>query len=300
MESSFKKIVFYVNIVVDVIVIGVGLFLLTDYIIKKLNVTDVYFKPDTLKEKIENYQSTVGIKCDELKTNEIMYLGYNYVVFKNGEMYSILNDEQELYSNNQQCKKVDLSFKIKQVLSSYLIDENNNYYQVEYDSNGDIKILVNNEVYGVIKTLVENGNVKDFSSYYNSENDRIEYYVLKTDGNIYEQNYDTKFDEYYGYQISTLVDEKIVLSNEIYGNINGFMMNNSNEIDIIYTSNGIYVLKEIGEDCGKYQDVKCAKELVLSEEYKKFGSEIRYTGFPYSLTNDNVIFDLKIIKKQEL
>ncbi len=227
-----------------------------------------------------------------------MYLTYDYVVFENGEMYSLLNDEEKLYSNNQQCKKIDLSFSIKKITDSFVVDENNNIYRIDYSYNSDVQIELNEDnTYDVRNMLLKNNTIKSGSIYFNDgfNNGEQKYIVLKDDGNIYEQLYNYNYDDFGNIKIS-LINEKVFLSSENYGKIEFFELNDSGEINRLNTSNGVYILKEIGDNCKKYQDIKCDKELVLSEVYKKYANEITYIGLN-SLTKDNVIFSLEVFDK---
>lgn len=294
MKEKFKNIVFYVNIVVDVIVIGVVIYVLTKSIINEIKVSGSVFS-NSINDEIKNYNSVNKIICDELQENEIIDLSYNYVIFKNGEMYSILSEKGKLYSNNSQCKKIDLPFKIKSVLNSYIVGDNNKKYTIEINYEKDNEIELKEETYysAVTKKLLKDDDIVSYYSVY--DDNKQKYFVLKNDGIIYEQEYDIKFTDDITESVS-LISEEIALSNEPYGKINSFSINN-NEITRVYTENGLYLLKEIGDDCQKYQDVKCSKELVLSDIYKKYSDEIKYIGSFYSLTKDNVIFTLETFSK---
>lgn len=298
MKEKFKNIIFYINIVVDIIVIVVVLYFLINIIVNKIKTLWSIFDVDSINNKIKDYGSIRRIKCDELQINKIMYLTYDYVVFENGEMYSLLNDEEKLYSNNQQCKKIDLSFSIKKITDSFVVDENNNIYRIDYSYNSDVQIELNEDnTYDVRNMLLKNNTIKSGSIYFNDgfNNGEQKYIVLKDDGNIYEQLYNYNYDDFGNIKIS-LINEKVFLSSENYGKIEFFELNDSGEINRLNTSNGVYILKEIGDNCKKYQDIKCDKELVLSEVYKKYANEITYIGLN-SLTKDNVIFSLEVFDK---
>lgn len=294
MKEKFKNIVFYVNIVVDVIVIGVVIYFLTVNIINNIKLSGKLFEINSINNEIRNYGSIKKIKCDELQNNKIMGLFYNYVIFENGEIYSLLRDDK-LYTNNTQCKKIDLSFKIKKVIDSYIVDENNKSYKFEtnYNNDNEFELMEIDYIHPVIKKMIADDRIRICSNYYYKNEQK--YFVLKDDGNIYEQKYDIKYNDD-GTEMALLINENVILSNEIYGNIEYFILNDDGEISLINSSNGLYILSEIGDNCEKYQDAKCDKKLVLSEVYKKYVNDIKYIG-SFSLTKENVIFTSEVFNK---
>ena len=97
-------------------------------------------------------------------------------------------------------------------------------------------------------------------------------YALKTDGNVYS---------YYVTNSEIIKNNGIVFNKDEYGKIKYFYYSASSdkkiENIIIYSENGLYTLEDIKtEECTKYEDIKCQKEILLNDKLKEYKDEIIY------------------------
>ena len=245
-------------------------------------------------------------KCDALDSN-IKFLKDSYFITKDNEIYDIsLN---ELYSNNQNCKKRDTNIEIKNIVNAE--DSTNNIILSKdnkiYDSS-----LKENKFSEFEKVLLNDTNIIKIieTDIYNNYNDymvrEISALVLKRDNKIYKQYYNEKatYNDNkgnYDYNI-TFKREEIYKSLEEYGNINDIEVSSyymsdmkeykleKNTITKIISDKGYYYLDEIKTDeCTKYKDIECKLELKESEIYKKFSKDIKALGETYTILSDNSV-----------
>ena len=259
---------------------------------------------------------TEDFKCDAL--DNIKVLDNNYLITKDNEIYDIsFND---LYSNNQNCKKKDTNIDIKNIVSiggidNYLIlTKNNKLYSIN-------SINRDNEMKGqypsFAKTLLNDNNITHIihtdqnNNYDDNMSREIMALVLKKDNKIYKQYYNEK--EIYNDNIQTFdykitfKREEVYKSLEEYGNIQHIDLSNfyigssgknyqleDNTITTIISDKGYYYLEEIKTDeCIKYKDIECKLELKESEIYKRFSKDIKFIGEKYTILSDNSIIETR-------
>lgn len=258
-------------------------------------------------------------KCDALD-KDIKFLGNNYIITKDNEIYDISFDE--LYSNNQNCKKRDIDINIKDIKFKFdvafvgirFISDDNKLYNsnlekiddsFEFDTVEYNIYREKNNITGIVGQV--NTEIIEYNGWNNKE--KITLLVLKDDNKIYNQvyhnihNYNTKKNTY------TLKEEKLYKSLEEYGNIQHIDLSNfysgssgknyqleDNTITTIISDKGYYYLKEIKTDeCIKYKDIECKLELKESEIYKRFSKDIKFIGKKYTILSDNSIIETRYL-----
>mgnify|MGYP001625248088 FL=1 len=262
--------------------------------------------------------TTKDFKCDAL--DNIKAFTSDYFITKDNEIYDI--SFNELYSNNQNCKKREIDKKIKDIKyenqGSYnriiFLDSNNNVFYddlTKYDEEHfsiQNKILKDNNIQMIFPSTIDTKLIKE---YYKNDNFYQDWettiLVLKRDNKLYKQVYiDNSYyiNNQYKHNIN-FKSEEIYKSLEEYGNIQQIAMsdyysNNNgksykledNTITTIISDKGYYYLEEIKTDeCIKYKDIECKLELKESEIYKRFSKDIKFIGEQYTILSDNSIID---------
>ena len=258
---------------------------------------------DIMAELIPDTYGTPKIKCSALDTNQVLGTLNNKLLLSDGYVYAIGN----LFSNNEQCMK-DSEMQFQKVLENgYLLGVDNKLYstydykQNTYSTNISpagftnwVEIKFTEEEANTYKSYSENKKgVYKYISY-------AKFYVLKKDGNIYTIIYKIVRDGKTNEKTAQVVKEDLLYSSDVYGAIHDFSTTTSTikQIDMLFTSNGLYVLKQIEtEECMKYDDVICETkmELVTDYGYDKYKDEIKYYDKNYVITNNNSILSTKFV-----
>lgn len=235
--------------------------------------------------------------CD-IDYNNIKDFQSDYFVTKDNEIYDI--SFNELYSNNQNCKKREIDINIKNIQDYYIFSKDNKVYNIS--SLEEARITDDIQIYSIdkdIKKIIES----DYNNVDYTNSPKLPVIVFKNN-NIYKQiykiikNYDGN-----GTNKLTLEDEKIHKSLEEYGNIKYISFGGSfytysgkyyqledNTITTIISDKGYYYLDEVKTDeCTKYKDIECKLELKESEIYKRFSKDIKFIGGGNTILSDNSV-----------
>ena len=196
------------------------------------------------------------LKCNVL--NNIKYSFDNYFITNDNDLY-VLNINQ-LYSNNENCKKINNDEKIIKLMSAR--EKANNYYKYfVLDDKGNIYNINNNELTLYTDIKNENYDVPVFETF---QDDNIVsqylYFALKKDGNLYW--YEEIFQRQDKNKLVLLkkYDNEIILEYSLINIQQGY-------IGYIKTDKAFYTTKAINqEQCEKYADVECQYEIVKNEK----------------------------------
>ena len=320
-----KKVFKILSIIVVVVIIGIGLYIGWIYLLEQLH----YKKLDreringstTLSKYIEYhdiehtryYEEELSffaksIKCDLLKEKDILYyFGYNmgngYLILDDYSIYKTAFKSDKTYSNGQQCKQIANDTKLKRFQLQngglYFISENNKYYDIDPEKEDVREIDFNDLSYEDVKKFINKENIKKIQylnriSGDNAVNASV-YAVLKDDGQIYEQQYQYK----YNIGKYVMISEKVLYSNEDYGNITDFIYNymgegnSNNGIYGIVSDKGLFYLKQTDDQ--KYIDTEKTYEMVSSDIYSKYKNDVKYVNGDYIFTVDNNIIKTNMI-----
>lgn len=137
--------------------------------------------------------------------------------------------------------------------------------------------------------IVDGNVIKIYSG--KNVNDIRRYYFLKSDGQIYEQYYNVKFNETKHRTELIFIKEILICSNEDYGHIEDFFednyyLDNKNHILKIVSDKGLYYLKSGKQE---YIDTEVTKKMVSSDIYDKYREDVKYINVNFVFTNDNNI-----------
>lgn len=298
-----KKIFKVLSVLIIIVVLCIGLYigfvLLSSKIRDIKNNNERIYNSKTLSQYINNHSSErlqcagcgdlgfrlQDFKCDEIKDKEIIYFNHDILVLSDYKIYEVLLSNDKLYSNNQQCKKVDTGdIKIDGLFVAYesaYFKSNDSFYSfmtTAYNNKEFRKI----DEFDITKSIIV--MITNNHSIIGVDNNNI-YYTIK-DGNIYKVSLTN-----YPYEIKS---EEIIISKDEYGYIKSADMSRNVDLQItqLITDRGIYTLKKKkDQDCEKYVDVSCEYELVLSDIYSKYSKDIRYMGNRLTILNDNNIID---------
>lgn len=246
--------------------------------------------------------SSVGtLTCSVLDNEDIMYANYaiNYFILENGDLYKFVYGSNKIYSNNEQCMKVNTDVKIKTFKYNYFLGTDGVYYSITIDSNNDI-VLEPVVVSGYEEVLYNDLSVINFKTTkvpdtYTSERGWFSaYYVLKNDGIhslIVLSSYDGT-----GKLNYEIANDEILYNKSVYGNIKRFESTYDGGISLILSDKGLYIKQEIKtEECTKYADIKCETEMVSNELYQKYINDIKYIDGYRMIIDDNGIYTTSYI-----
>ena len=187
------------------------------------------------------------------------------IVINDGKLYNISLDLK--YSNEQNCMQIG-DTSIAKVVNNYYIDGDKNVYVV--DENGLKQYNAN----GKIPTYMMSDDVVMAHSYGTSN--EYKYYVLKTDGKLYDVHFERDFHFEYGvgtYRYSATKEEvykefedEIIKSFDI---VDG-------RVDYVVTNKGLYTNKISNMECQEYADIDCVYELAKNEILTTSMDDISY------------------------
>ena len=321
MKKVFKIIIIVIVVLAILFGLFIGLIYLSKYLHKAQLNRERINNSKTLSQYIENHDQehtlakdntcnflgidTKNINCDLLDNHNILfyYLDENsgILILDDYSIYETVFGTDKLYSNNKQYKTLDLGINIKRIQTQideiYFITDNNEYYYFDKYSHSISKKNV--DTYSITDNLLKDDTIVKIITYRtNAEKECNEYYVLKTDGQVYMQEYN--------YLNSTsFIKETLYLSKDTYGKITdveyGSYIRNSANSSIEYkttdiiklvSDNGLYYLKPIQtEDSEKYVDIEPTYEMSKSEIYSKYKDDIISMNCKYVFTKDNSIIN---------
>lgn len=237
------------------------------------------------------------IKCDLLKDRNILYFNDNFMgdilILDDYTIYETAFTSDKAYSNGQQYKQRDLDIKVKRLQiqgdALYLITEDNKYYQFSYGEIKEVNQWGNERTYLFLKNESIK-KIRPISQNINTGTNILAYIVLKDDGQIYEQEYETKNNN-----ITDIIlkNEKVLFSNEDYGHITDFFYlyngegNKDNRITRVVSDKGVFYFKQTNNQ--QYIDTEPVFEMVSSDIYNKYKADIKYIDTNFVFTTDNNI-----------
>lgn len=327
-----KKFFKIISIIAVLAVLGTGVFLGYLYLKevfeeKRLNDERIN-DSKTLTRYIENHDwdhtksseeilefHAQNIKCDAIDKQEILYYDNGILILKDYSIYETIFMGDKLFSNDQQCKKIEFDVEIENILIIYntpaILGKDNKTYVIQDNKLTEDDLSYDeNSLRGM--SLRNKDIVKYIRDSYNDETKQYEVFVIKKDGNLYKQYYSYEFDKKTTKYKYEFIKEEIMLSSEKYGNISDIEYSREIRIDNetqkilnediitkIITDKGLYHAKYIEtEECEKYEDVECKTEIVLSEIYNKYSDDIKYMNTRYTFTNDNNIIETNILTSE--
>ena len=237
-------------------------------------------KNENIKGVIRTYNETLIILLDDSS-----YL-------------SLSLDNEKIYSNNQNCNKIDTKIKVKDIKkykeNYYIVSGDNKIYYIIINDNYEVAFEEMQTEYDLSSYILLKDDVQSIVELDTASNIGI---VLKNDGSLYKQEYNANYNSDASKVIFSIKKEEIFLPNDEYGNILNAVLyydydKKEYEIRTLVTDKGYYYYGEVEtEECVKYQDIKCEKKILESEIYKKFSKDIKYIGDNYTILSDNSIIE---------
>ena len=234
---------------------------------------------------------TPGKDKEEGKDYEkVKFLSGSYAISTNGNVYEL--SLGGLFSNNMNCRKATKVQAAAIMDNSVIRDKDGKYYYLKSEGNGSLpyqEVTRDDRNYQLYNMILKDTNVIKVSTV---NANAYNYYVLKTDGNIYNYIFEEKDD-----RNKTL---KFKSASIIYARSR---FNNSAIIDFDYagdsTSTYFRTEQEIyrntitnAEQCNKYVDVPCTYELKKDEKLTEYQEHFLGFGGSTILTDYGKIFTL--------
>lgn len=223
---------------------------------------------------------------DKKTTEKVKFMDNSLIISENGNIYE--TTYTGLYSNDMNCKKVGNGIKVVSMIDNEVVKaENGRYYYLGSDD----KVVKYSEVpkedkklqiYSLI--LGDNSVVKAMNVNSNTNN----YYVLKSNGNIYSyvitQDQDTK-----NYKLVT--NNIAYKSSDFDGNIVDFKYYGESNSTYFKTEKSIYRMKSTNmKECSKYVDVACQYKLQKDEALSEYKDRIIGYGGSIAITDYGKVF----------
>lgn len=206
---------------------------------------------------------------DDGTYDKIRFLTNTFAISESGTIYEL--SLGGVYSNNLNCKKAGSGIKVDAIYNDSVVraKDGNFYYLL---GNSDIasysKVSKDDQYYSLYEIVLADNIVK--SSVVNTNS--LNYYVLKTDGNIY--SYNLKLDRATS-TFSIGDNDEIVYSASKYGKILDFDYKGETIGTFIKSEDGYYKMKITNlTDCSKFIDVECEYKLEKDEALSEYSDRI--------------------------
>nr|MBP3258748.1 hypothetical protein [Bacilli bacterium] len=221
---------------------------------------------DVIKDKREEsikVKETGSFSCEVFENVRNTF--DSNIIINNGKLYNISLDLK--YSNEQNCKEIS-DINITKVVNNYYISDDGKVYTI--DENG-IKEYHNN---GKFPSYMMGEEIVMAHSYGSSS--EYKYYVLKTDGKIYDVNFTREFhfEDGVGTYKYNLAEEKVYKEFEDE-KVKSFDVVEGN-VDFVFSDKNVYINKVTNMECYQYADVECIYELSLNDVMKASMEDVSY------------------------
>lgn len=248
------------------------------------------------------------IKFDLLNKGDILYyqketdIEKGLLILDDYTIYETSFKSDKVYSNGQQYKQIGTDIQVKRVQIQdgliYLISEDDNYYKMVNIS--EIQKIERKDIYN---SFIEDESIIEIQSYHKPTDDgkiKRVFLTLKTDGQIYEQEYETKYNIAIGRTDTIFKNEKVLFSNKDYGHITDFKDKQFSNYDFngvtkIVSDKGLFYVKQTNDQ--QYIDTEPTYEMVESDIYNKYKSDISFINTGYVFTTDNNIIVTEMLCK---
>ena len=251
----------------------------------------------TITREIRKSGFTVGGKfiCDEfypensedIYYNRIQYFTGSHLIDQDGKIYELSFSQK--YMNEQNCQQANTSIQVKAILDNKVVKSiDNRYYYLGSQSNAEsyTQIPTTDNSYAIYDILLRDENVIKVQTASSNGG----YYVLKSDGNVYEIIVNQK-DRNAPPTISSI---NIIFDKEEYGGyIIDFNYVGDSLNTYVRTQNKLFRMKmNNGEMCKKYADVTCNFDMVEDEVFEKYGDRIITFNGSTLITDYKTIFTI--------
>ena len=204
---------------------------------------------------------------EDTSYTKIRYFTGNHLIDQNGKIYEL--SLSQLYQNKQNCKKADTTIIVKAIFDDKIIkgmDDRYYYLIPQNDVSAYSEIPKTDNSYEIYDLLLKEPDVIKITTANSSTG---EYYILKTDGNIYSYTI-TKKD--YNEPSSVTAISTVYNKNDYGSKIIDYNYAGNSLSTFIKTENSVYRMYITNKECTKYADITCIfalKEDDMFNEYKQ-------------------------------
>ena len=220
-------------------------------------------------------------------TEKIKFMSNTLIVSENGNLYEI--SLGGLYSNNMNCKKVGNGIKVVSMIDNEVVKaDNGRYYYLGATNNNVVsysEVPKEDERLQIYRLILGDNSVVKAMNVNSNTNS---YYVLKTNGNIY--NYVIKQDD--DTKIYKLLTNNIAYrSSDFDGDVIDFKYYGESTSTYFRTNKSIYRMKYTNmKQCSKYVDIPCQYKLEKDESLTEYKDRILGFGGSVLITDYGKVF----------
>ena len=219
-------------------------------------------------------------------TDSIKFYVGNYMITNSGHIYE--TSLGKVYSNEMNCRRPNFDVQVTAILDLSIVRGVNNKYYYLSGSNEALSytlVTESDKDYNLYNLLLGDREVLKVQTI--NSNSGI-YYVLRSDGNIYEYSIINNNNTYFINSIS------LVYSKDTYGSkIIDFNYNGSSSTTFIKTQLSYYRMKVINsKECYNYADIACQYEMVLDQELQNNYNKILAYNGSNLITSYGMIFNV--------
>ena len=225
---------------------------------------------------------------DDLYYKKIKYFTSSHVIDEDGKIYELSLSKK--YSDGQNCKEVYTSLRVQAIMDNKIIKaQDNKYYYLTAENNNPSysEVPQTDNSYATYDLLLKSSDIVKVESV--SGNSGV-YYVLKSDGNVYEVIISTQDRN----TPPRIISNRIVYNRMDYGEL---------IVDFNYFGDSIYtfvktqgkvfrMMVQNPEDC-QYPDIPCDYQMEEDELFNKYGNRIIVFNGSTLITDYKKVFSLQ-------
>ena len=227
---------------------------------------------------------------DKNDTNydKVKYLTSNNIVDDNGKIYEISMDR--VFANDENCKEADTGITVEAIFDNKIIKgtDDKYYYLVgQNDTSSYSEVTTGDNMYYIYDLLLkDNGVVKIITA----DSNNGSYYILKNDGNIYENIVKTKERNL----PPEIVTSRIIYDKGEFGDdIIDFNYAGESLSTYVRTQDKIFRMQITNKkDCTKYADIKCIYSMEEDTKLEKYSNRIIAFNGNTIITDYKQVFNL--------
>ena len=224
---------------------------------------------------------------DDTDYKKIRYFTGTHLIDQSGKIYELSLDQQ--FQNKQNCKKADTTIIVKAILDNNIVkgmDDRYYYLMPQNNVPAYSEIPETDNSYLIYDLLLKEPDVIKVNTANSSTG---EFYILKTDGNVYSYTITKK--DYNS--LPTITAISIVYNRSDYGSkIVDYNYAGNSLNTFIKTEKNLYRMHITNKECTKYADVTCVFALEEDEIFIDYKERILAFNGSMILTDYNQIFTI--------
>ena len=248
----------------------------------------------TITREIRKSGFTVGGEfiCDEFYPkdsedvyyNRIQYFTGSHLIDQEGNIYELSLSQK--YMDEQNCQQANTSIRVKAILDNKIIKGTDNLYYYLISQNNEesyTQIPTSDNSYDIYDILLRDEDVIKVQTANNNDG----YYVLKSDGNVYEITVNRNDRN----APPTISGTRIIFDKEEYGDyIIDFNYVGDSLNTYVRTQSKLFRMKINNEEmCKKYAGITCKFNMVEDDIFEKYENRI------ITFNGSTLITDYKLI-----